>query len=72
MSHQARTRARLQAFISRITRQIEERGDTEAPGVVFRDRRVWIANGQYGDPHAGNEPDFVRRDNEGWEKLTRR
>lgn len=69
MSHQRRTLDRLRQLGRRLLGQIEQRGDMEAPGVVFRNDRTWIDSGQYGDPHADNTPDFVKRDDDGWVKL---
>jgi len=59
----------LRRVISRLIAVIEQRGDMDMPGVLWRNHRRWIDSGNYGDPHENNDPDFVKRDDEGWKKL---
>ena len=64
MSHQQRIQERLLRIAKRFMAQIEKRGDSDAPGVLMHNDRVWIDNGSYGDPHKDSTPDFAKDEDE--------
>ena len=57
---------RVLALIESLRLQLE-RETPHAPGVLIRAENSAIDDGDYGDPHIDKRPDFVKKDDEGWQ-----
>lgn len=67
---QATTKTPFQRMVARIAAALEKDNEPKHPGVIMNYQPKEYDYGGYSDPMTDDQtPDFIRRDNEGWQVL---